>query len=227
MLKLDAYILKPIIKIWFKNISQELLSSSTYFSIQIHSDHKSIINSISLYNINTVNTLPIFFIDIENEHYYEFITQAKELQPSLQFIAIGQFITTDRTALLLSQGFKSVLEVGDTVGDIYNAIHFVSKNKIYLSSEKINQLLLEKFINIKHEDNRGLNTIDHDKTSEYYNQLTIKQSEIIQYLIKGYTYKEIASFIGVSTYTINQRAKAVYKKLKVNSRNELAFKMLK
>jgi DNA-binding NarL/FixJ family response regulator len=62
---------------------------------------------------------------------------------------------------------------------------------------------------------------------EKLDKLTKKQKEIIAYLIKGYTYKEVASFLGVTSFTINQRAKTVYKKLNINSRNELAYLIYK
>jgi DNA-binding CsgD family transcriptional regulator len=45
-------------------------------------------------------------------------------------------------------------------------------------------------------------------------------------LIKGITYKEIAGAIGISGFTVNQRAKAIYKKLNVRSRGELSYRYL-
>ena len=55
---------------------------------------------------------------------------------------------------------------------------------------------------------------------------TKKQKEVCDYLLKGYTYKEIAKFLGVTIFTVNQRTKSIYKKLKVNSRNELSYLFL-
>ena len=167
-------------------------------------------------------------IDIENDHYTELFSQVRVLHPDSKFIGLGILIDLGKTKKLLKEGFHGVLEINDNTGDLYNAIRTVSTNKIYLSADKVNQLLNE--IVVKDAPLIPLDNqyqITNPDNIEKLDKLTKKQKEIIAYLIKGYTYKEVASFLGVTSFTINQRAKTVYKKLNISSRNELAYLIYK
>ena len=57
-------------------------------------------------------------------------------------------------------------------------------------------------------------------------KLTEKELVVCKLLTQGYSYKEIADIVGLTSYAINQKAKSIYKKLSVRSRSELSFKIL-
>ncbi len=57
--------------------------------------------------------------------------------------------------------------------------------------------------------------IDHER-------LTPRESEVLTYLSKGFTIKEIANFMGIKWFTVNDHIKSIYKKLNVSSRAEAA-----
>jgi DNA-binding NarL/FixJ family response regulator len=57
--------------------------------------------------------------------------------------------------------------------------------------------------------------IDHER-------LTPRESEVLTYLSKGFTIKEIASLMGIKWFTVNDHIKSIYKKLNVSSRAEAA-----
>lgn len=59
------------------------------------------------------------------------------------------------------------------------------------------------------------NTLDHER-------LTPRESEVLTYLSKGFTIKEIASLMGIKWFTVNDHIKSIYKKLNVSSRAEAA-----
>jgi DNA-binding NarL/FixJ family response regulator len=52
--------------------------------------------------------------------------------------------------------------------------------------------------------------------------LTLREKEILQLLIQGNSYKEIAALIRISVETLNSHIKNIYRKLDVHSRSELA-----
>jgi len=54
--------------------------------------------------------------------------------------------------------------------------------------------------------------------------LTDREKEILQLLIKGNSYKEIAGTIFISVETLNSHIKNIYRKLNVHSRSELSAK---
>jgi DNA-binding NarL/FixJ family response regulator len=57
--------------------------------------------------------------------------------------------------------------------------------------------------------------VDHER-------LTPRETEVLTYLSKGFTIKEIASLMGIKWFTVNDHIKSIYKKLNVSSRAEAA-----
>ena len=53
-------------------------------------------------------------------------------------------------------------------------------------------------------------------------RLTPRETEVLTYLSKGFTIKEIASLMGIKWFTVNDHIKAIYRKLNVSSRAEAA-----
>jgi len=59
---------------------------------------------------------------------------------------------------------------------------------------------------------------------EEASNLTVKEKEIVNYLVDGFTYKKIAETLDNSIETIRHHVKNIYKKLHINSRTELIKK---
>jgi len=57
-------------------------------------------------------------------------------------------------------------------------------------------------------------------------ELTPKESQIVNYLVDGFTYRKIAETLNNSIETIRHHVKNIYKKLHINSRAELMKKKL-
>jgi two-component system, NarL family, nitrate/nitrite response regulator NarL len=53
-------------------------------------------------------------------------------------------------------------------------------------------------------------------------RLTPRETEVLTYLSKGFTIKEIASLMGIKWFTVNDHIKSIYRKLNVSSRAEAA-----
>ena len=52
--------------------------------------------------------------------------------------------------------------------------------------------------------------------------LTARESEVLTYLSKGFTIREISDLLGIRWFTVNDHIKAIYRKLDVSSRAEAA-----
>ena len=55
-----------------------------------------------------------------------------------------------------------------------------------------------------------------------FERLTPRETEVLTYLSKGFTIKEIANLMGIKWFTVNDHIKSIYKKLNVSSRAEAA-----
>ena len=53
-------------------------------------------------------------------------------------------------------------------------------------------------------------------------RLSPRENEVLTYLSKGFTIKEIANLMGIKWFTVNDHIKSIYKKLNVSSRAEAA-----
>jgi DNA-binding NarL/FixJ family response regulator len=62
------------------------------------------------------------------------------------------------------------------------------------------------------------------RNSEEIDSLSARESEILEYITKGYSYKMIASELGIATETVRTHIKKIYKKLQVNSATEAVYK---
>jgi DNA-binding NarL/FixJ family response regulator len=56
--------------------------------------------------------------------------------------------------------------------------------------------------------------------------LTTKETEVLQYLVKGFSFKMIAAAIGISYETVRTHMKNIYAKLHVNSNTEAVSKAI-
>ena len=71
----------------------------------------------------------------------------------------------------------------------------------------------------------GLSTsrpVPLDRPAADHERLTPRESEVLTYLSKGFTIKEIAGLMGIKWFTVNDHIKSIYKKLNVSSRAEAA-----
>lgn len=67
--------------------------------------------------------------------------------------------------------------------------------------------------------------MDNNKLTDYFKQkydITQKQTEIIELIIQGLTYKEIAEKLFISPKTVDNHVQNIYKKLNVNSKMQLS-----
>jgi DNA-binding NarL/FixJ family response regulator len=71
-----------------------------------------------------------------------------------------------------------------------------------------------------------VNQFHAPKKSFSNDKLTPRENEVMEQLVNGFTYKEIASVLGISSTTVNDHLKNIYVKLGVNSKAELISKIL-
>lgn len=57
-------------------------------------------------------------------------------------------------------------------------------------------------------------------------KLTPRESEILQYVAKGFSFTEVAKLISVSPHTVTHHIKNIYKKLAVCSRAEAVYEAM-
>ena len=75
------------------------------------------------------------------------------------------------------------------------------------------------------EQNLELQSLVSSKNKNLYkdiDNLSNRENQVVELLIKGYSDKEIARELKISAYTVNDHIKNIYRKYNVHSRFELA-----
>lgn len=81
-------------------------------------------------------------------------------------------------------------------------------------------------INTKIILTRKLPKILEKRGSVMNKQLTEREKEVMQYVCKGYTNKEIGKIIFVSTSTVKKHMQSILEKLNVKNRAEAVYEMM-
>ena len=205
------------IKEWMdKNIK----AIARYIDIQIFTSFNALINNLSekekLDNTHII-------LDIEHDLYVDFAHKIKSLNSNVNILAVGFPKEISKLKELFKIGYNAYLDTTNNELDLVKALETVSKKRFYLP-ERIADELIQNMIQENIEKN-GSSFLD-DKKIEVL-QLSKKDKEVVEYIIKGYSYKNIAEILGLTAFAVNQRTKSVYKKCNVRSRSELSYLLLK
>ncbi|MDJ0868621.1 MAG: response regulator transcription factor [Myxococcota bacterium] len=57
-------------------------------------------------------------------------------------------------------------------------------------------------------------------------QLSARESEVLELVVKGFTFPEIGELLGISAHTVTTHIRRIYRKLEVRSRSEAVFEAL-
>lgn len=135
----------------------------------------------------------------------ECIAELKPICKGTQFIIFTSFEDTESVFNSLKVGATGYLTKTTEPSKILDALLEVSRGGSPMSSQ-----IARKIVNSFHV---------HDK-NEALEKLTAREKEILDFLSKGYRYKEIANEIFLSTETVRTHIRNIYTKLQVNSRTE-------
>ena len=92
-----------------------------------------------------------------------------------------------------------------------------SVHAVYMGESAMNGLIASKVLEYFYKQQKKKELLKQ-------NNLSVREKEILQLLVKGLSYKEIAATCFISVQTLNSHIKNIYQKLNVHSRSELAAK---
>lgn len=137
------------------------------------------------------------------------VQQLKPRMPDTEFIMLTVYEDSERIFQALSAGASGYLLKQSEIGEIHDAILQVQQGGAPMSSH-IARKVVTAF--------RAPPPPAPGKAS--FQDLTARESEILDLLSKGLLYKEIAEQLKVSYNTVNNHVRHIYEKLHVNTRTE-------
>jgi len=155
----------------------------------------------------------IMDIDLPGISGIQAVWELKQQWPDLKILILTVFEDEEKIFGAIKAGANGYILKKDSSQKIIESIHAVSKGE-----SAMNGLIACKVLDYIHnEQKRTRGALDKSNVTQ-------REKEILHFLIKGFSYKEIAANCIISIQTLNTHIKNLYQKLNVHSRAELAAK---
>ncbi|MEO6150271.1 MAG: response regulator transcription factor [Mucilaginibacter sp.] len=143
------------------------------------------------------------------------VSQLKTLCPDTRFVMCTSIEDTETIFDALKAGAAGYITKSSSPVKILEAITDVFNGGAPMSS----QIARKVVAHFQGGNDKKVNT--------ELEKLSVREQEILQYLSKGYRYKEIAGFLFISVETVRKHIHNIYEKLQVSSRTDALNKVLK
>jgi RNA polymerase sigma factor (sigma-70 family) len=168
-----------------------------------------------LVSTKTINNLPsatpeIFLVDCKEakmEQLWDDISSWRVSTDDKGILAlcnVDPLYKIEETAA--QEGIQGIFYKHDSPDIISKGIFAILKGDLWFSRKVLNRFLMKNQSNNKITDQAALT------------KLTEREKEILALVASGYTNKEIAEKLSISTHTIKTHSNNIYRKLKVNNR---------
>ncbi len=156
--------------------------------------------------------LVLMDIDLPGKNGIEGVFFIKQRWPDMKVLMLTQFEDSEKIFAAIRAGANGYLLKKDSPDVIKSAILAGMRNE-----SPINGIIAHKVLEyFQQQQSFKLKT----------EALTAREHEILQFIVKGFSYKEIAAQCAISAHTLNSHIKNIYQKLNIHSRAEIAAKYL-
>ncbi len=151
-------------------------------------------------------------IDMPGINGIQGVLEIRQYFPEMKVMMLTVFEDEEKIFGAIKAGANGYLLKKDSPHKILDAI-----DAVYRGESPMNGMIAAKVLEYFQQRNTKNQELDQS-------HLTDREKEILQLLIKGNSYKEIAGTIFISVETLNTHIKNIYRKLNVHSRSELSAK---
>jgi DNA-binding NarL/FixJ family response regulator len=151
-------------------------------------------------------------IDLPVKSGIQAVWEIKKQWPEIKVLMLTVFEDDEKIFGAIKAGANGYLLKKDSPQKILDAI-----DAVYKGESAMNGMIAAKLL--EYFQKQGTR-----QTSLEEADLTTREKQILQFLVKGMSYKEIAATLFISVETLNSHIKNIYRKLNVHSRSELAAK---
>lgn len=148
-------------------------------------------------------------IDLPVKNGIKATWEIKKIWPGMKILMLTVFEDDDKIFGAIKAGANGYLLKKDSPQKILDAIEAV-----YLGEAPMNGMIASKMLEYFQKQQHKIYELEESN-------LTVREKDILQSLVKGLSYKEIAGKAFISVETLNSHIKNIYRKLNVHSRGEL------
>ncbi len=142
----------------------------------------------------------------------ELISSVQDTEPPIRIVVLTVFADVRSVVGAIEQGADGYLLKDSNIDQIVRAIDVVLSGGAPLSPAVAGHILAK------------VRTGAGKKAAKPTITLTPKELEVLEAIAAGRALKEVAAALSISTHTVGDHVKAIYRKLSVNSRSEAVFK---
>jgi DNA-binding NarL/FixJ family response regulator len=151
-------------------------------------------------------------INLPGMNGVECVRRLKLVAPEIQVIMLTVYEDTENIFNALAAGATGYLLKRTSTADLISAIHEVQQGGSPMTTH-IARKVVQSF----------QRTGASNRTTE---NLSPREQEVLDFLAKGFLYKEIADHLGISYETVHTYIRRIYEKLQVRTRTEAVAKFL-
>lgn len=194
-----------------RNMLAALISSNTHFECVATYGHSAeAIQQIPLLDVDVV----LMDIHMPGElSGIDCVTAIKKDCPDLPFVMCTSLEDTEYIFKALQAGAVGYITKSTQPEKILEAITDASKGGAPMNSQIARKVINHFF------------AVQQISVNTELNKLSVREQEILNYLSKGYRYKEIAAKLFVSIETVRKHIHNIYEKLQVSSRTDAINKV--
>ena len=149
-------------------------------------------------------------IDMPGINGIQGVWQIKKNWSDIKVLMLTVFEDDEKIFGAIKAGANGYLLKKDSPQKILDAI-----GAVYKGESAMNGMIAAKVLDYFQRQQQKTATIDESN-------LTTREKDLLQALMRGLSYKEIAAMAFISIETLNSHVKNIYRKLNVHSRSELA-----
>jgi DNA-binding NarL/FixJ family response regulator len=143
------------------------------------------------------------------------IEAVKADHPEVRFLALSVSDAPEDVIAVIRAGARGYVTKAISGTELVEAIERVAGGDAVFSP-RLAGFVLDAFAGMPPEDNPA--SIDPE-----LDQLTTREREVLRLIARGYTYKEVARELSISTKTVETHVSAVLRKLQLTSRHQLTY----
>jgi len=189
----------------YRDLLRLILSGADNIEVLFEREHcRNIIDDV----VKDMPDVLIMDIDLPGKSGIDAVIELKEVFPEIKILMLTVFEEDEKIFAAIKAGANGYLLKKDSPQKILDAIKELSEGRA-----SMNGLIAKKVMEYFHKKTAVAHV-------DAFN-LTKREREILELLIQGLSYKEIASKCFISPETMNSHIKNIYQKLNVHSRAQI------
>ncbi|MCB0284896.1 MAG: response regulator transcription factor [Calditrichaeota bacterium] len=198
-----------------RNILKHKLQRNAHFEITlVAEDGFDFLEKMKLLSQEDLPEVALMDLEMPNIDGVDAIAAGSSLYPSVKFVVLTIFDDEDKIFKAIKAGAFGYLLKDDSAEDIADMLWQMHES----GSGPISPGIAHKILQLVQKNNLTILQKSAGPDPKTFFDLTERETEILQLLVQGLSYKEIGNNLDISPNTAKKHVINVYNKLHVNSR---------